>query len=197
MSAVKPIRGVGIEQTTLDRLVDGELDGARRAELLRELDGEPDGWKRCALAFLEAQSWREAVAVEIAPVDGVPRRVRGPSGRAPYRQAFGIAAAVFVAFGAGFVARGPRPSDGNGAAGSMLAHRPEIKDSRVDDNALPLRRTEPPATAVPEYLRRQMERQGYQVNGDRKMVPVALEDGRKVAVPVETVSLRYVGRPIH
>ena len=42
-----------------------------------------------------------------------------------------------------------------------------------------------------------MEREGYEVTGDRKLVPVALEDGRKVTVPVETVSYRYVGRRIH
>ena len=42
-----------------------------------------------------------------------------------------------------------------------------------------------------------MEREGYEVTGDRKLLPVALEDGRKVAVPVETVSYRYVGRRIH
>lgn len=41
----------------LDRLVDGELSQAERRALLAALDDEPGGWRRCALAFLEAQSW--------------------------------------------------------------------------------------------------------------------------------------------
>ena len=43
-----------------DLLVDGELSPERRRQLLAHLDSEPDGWKRCALAFLEAQSFRES-----------------------------------------------------------------------------------------------------------------------------------------
>ncbi|MBN2217833.1 MAG: hypothetical protein JW719_10715 [Pirellulales bacterium] len=44
-----------------DLLADGQLDDARRRELLAGLDDRPGGWRRCALAFLEAQSWREAM----------------------------------------------------------------------------------------------------------------------------------------
>jgi hypothetical protein len=40
-----------------DRLVDGELSPAERRELLASLDAQPEGWRRCALAFLEAQTW--------------------------------------------------------------------------------------------------------------------------------------------
>lgn len=46
-----------LDQRALDRLVDGELDAEARRELLLSLDARPDGWRRCALAFLEAQSW--------------------------------------------------------------------------------------------------------------------------------------------
>ncbi|MEJ7637798.1 MAG: hypothetical protein WKF75_07380, partial [Singulisphaera sp.] len=46
----------------IDRLVDGELDPAERHALLVRFETEPGGWRRCALAFLEAQSWREALA---------------------------------------------------------------------------------------------------------------------------------------
>ena len=42
-----------------DRLVDGELSGGERRALLESLDARPQGWRRCALAFLEAQSWRK------------------------------------------------------------------------------------------------------------------------------------------
>src|SRR5262245_1884809 len=46
------------EDRVLDRLVDGELSPGQRRELMAALDDEPGGWRRCALAFLEAQSWR-------------------------------------------------------------------------------------------------------------------------------------------
>ena len=46
----------------LDKLVDGELTDADRKELLSNLDEEPGAWRRCALAFLEAQSWRGDLA---------------------------------------------------------------------------------------------------------------------------------------
>src|SRR3954453_22699968 len=42
-----------------DRLVDGELSTAERRELLALLDKRPEGWRKCALAFLEAQAWKK------------------------------------------------------------------------------------------------------------------------------------------
>jgi hypothetical protein len=47
------------EDILIDRLVDGELTDDDRRRLLQSLDERPEGWRRCALAFLEAQSWRE------------------------------------------------------------------------------------------------------------------------------------------
>jgi len=47
-----------IDYRQIDRLVDGELTEAEQRELLLALDRHPDGWRRCALAFLEAQCLR-------------------------------------------------------------------------------------------------------------------------------------------
>jgi hypothetical protein len=44
----------------LDRIVEGDLSPADLREALDRLERDPDGWKRCALAFLEAQCWRES-----------------------------------------------------------------------------------------------------------------------------------------
>jgi hypothetical protein len=44
-----------------DRLVDGELSEEKRRELLAGLDNEPGGWRRCALAFLESQCWKQSL----------------------------------------------------------------------------------------------------------------------------------------
>jgi hypothetical protein len=47
------------DDVVFDRLVDGELSPSERRQVLESLDKRPEGWRRCALAFLEAQSWRE------------------------------------------------------------------------------------------------------------------------------------------
>ena len=53
-------------QRQFDLLVDGELSEADRRTLLLQLEHEPDGWRRCALAFLEAQCWKAELG-QIAP----------------------------------------------------------------------------------------------------------------------------------
>lgn len=45
------------DDTKFDRLVDGELTTDEYREMLTTLDEEPGGWRRCAMAFLEAQAW--------------------------------------------------------------------------------------------------------------------------------------------
>ena len=45
-------------QIGLDRLADGELSPEGQRRLLAALENQPDGWRRCALAFVEAQAWR-------------------------------------------------------------------------------------------------------------------------------------------
>lgn len=49
------------KQYLLDLLVDGELADDERRELLAWCEREPDGWRRCALAFLEAQNWSQVL----------------------------------------------------------------------------------------------------------------------------------------
>jgi hypothetical protein len=50
-----------------DRLVDGELSDVERRRLLASLDDRPEGWRRCALAFLEAQCWSEQLGELVRP----------------------------------------------------------------------------------------------------------------------------------
>jgi hypothetical protein len=89
-----------------DRLVDGELSSAERRALLESLDSRPQGWRQCALAFLEAQSWKtqlREVAAEPA-VAAVAEKFTAPN-RATRRttiraaaQWLAVAAALLVAF---------------------------------------------------------------------------------------------------
>ena len=59
------------DDTSFDRLVDDELSEEERRELLGQLDDEPSGWRRCALAFLEAQCWRRALSEKSSLRDSV------------------------------------------------------------------------------------------------------------------------------
>ena len=49
-----------IDDDLIDRIVDGALTPAQLRAAIDRLDRQPEGWKRCALAFLEAQCWGEA-----------------------------------------------------------------------------------------------------------------------------------------
>jgi hypothetical protein len=51
----------------IDQIVDGALTPAQLRAAIDCLDREPDGWKRCTLAFLEAQCWRDSFRLVGAP----------------------------------------------------------------------------------------------------------------------------------
>ena len=77
-----------IDGLEIDLLVDGELDERRRRELLAELDKKPDGWRRCALAFLEDQCWRQTCGsinadLKSEPTTRPPALARKPSDSKP------------------------------------------------------------------------------------------------------------------
>jgi len=110
-----------------DRLVDGELSESKRTELLASLDREPDGWRRCALAFLEAQCWkkelgglRQSVPAGSSASAPVPRPTKRKS--SPFRlpgTLLAMAACFLLALGAGVLWRhsGNSLADVFGAAG--------------------------------------------------------------------------------
>lgn len=50
-----------IADQVLDQLADDELSEDQRRQVLSALDLDPQGWRRCAMAFLEAQAWRRAM----------------------------------------------------------------------------------------------------------------------------------------
>jgi hypothetical protein len=51
-------------------------------------------------------------------------------------------------------------------------------------------------SVIPPEVRRALERSGHMVRQRRELVPIQLEDGRHVIVPVDHAELHYVGRPI-
>jgi hypothetical protein len=44
----------------IDQMVDGGMMPGELRQCIERLDAAPEGWRRCALAFLEAQSWADA-----------------------------------------------------------------------------------------------------------------------------------------
>ena len=59
------------EDSRFDRLVDGALSVVEYKSLLASLEDEPGGWRRCAMAFLEAQAWgKEFAAIRRREEDG-------------------------------------------------------------------------------------------------------------------------------
>ncbi len=97
------------DDVLLDRLVDGELPETERRQLLKSLDKRPDGWRRCALAFLKAQSWCDELGqlARTKAVKPAPARQANPESRwSAGVQWLAIAATVLVAFGLGWLQHG-------------------------------------------------------------------------------------------
>lgn len=161
----------------LDRLVDGELSGGERRDLLESLDRRSDGWRRCALAFLEAQAWRggmrQAVngfALQSATEGAVPADpsvtlaekstpVRSRSARAAGAW-LATAAGLLVAFGlgramspdnaappTGQVAQQPHVSEPGVPAAADQAHDADVVTLVVDDGRGRARRVRVPLVA--------------------------------------------------
>jgi hypothetical protein len=91
-------------QHDIDRLVGGDLTKAESRLLVARLDADPAGWKQCALAYMEAQSWRRTFESMVAHEEQpVPRSIPADSERPrrSRRRMLGTVAAVVVAFVAG------------------------------------------------------------------------------------------------
>ncbi len=66
--------------------MDGDLEPGARRLLLAALADEPGGWQRCALTFLEAQSWRKASRQLAAEPGGGPSGARPPVAQPLWRR---------------------------------------------------------------------------------------------------------------
>jgi hypothetical protein len=184
----------------IDRLVDGELADADRRALLVRLDTEPDGWRRCALAFLESQSWRAALGQLGSDSDA--QSLQPGTRSAPARQADRwrraawftvLAASIAVAFVLGWSAHGT-PVQRESHAPSV-AESPRVPATVPDEvaasQARPGTPAEPPDALEP--LVKRLEQRGYRTESQKRSVSVALKDGRKLDVPVHEVRVQYVG----
>ncbi len=222
-------RAGAVDALEIDALVAGDLAESTRRDLLIRLDASPDGWRRCALAFLEDQAWRDALGGPIAaapagPTPATPDLALHPRRRRRWLPIRAAAAASLAAstFAAGFAMGGasrvrevtpvavvepravPRPAVAeeptirnvgyidlvDRSAGETPPERvPILEGPGPDERWL---QAEP--SPVPDYVRAQWERRGFQMEERRRFVPLALEDGRRVSIPVDEVALEYVGQ---
>jgi hypothetical protein len=128
-------------ENQIDKLVDGELNDGEMRELLLALEAQPEGWRRCALAFVEAQTLRR----DFAGIASAPCEEQRPSGRGvvvaqgssrrSHLSTLGwaaIAASLLVAFTAGSSVRGLWSE-------AVVAHTgtPETPVAMTDNNAAP------------------------------------------------------------
>jgi hypothetical protein len=119
----------------LDRLVDGEMSHDEQRQLILSLEAQPDGWRRCSMAFLEAQAWgrecqhlasgRAPMALPQQPV--APRQAAGATA---WFKPLSVAAGLVLAFTLGFAARGTSEP-----AAIEIASAPKDTNSTAMDTA--------------------------------------------------------------
>jgi hypothetical protein len=238
------------DEAVFDRLVDGELSREETRSLLRSLDERPDGWRRCALAFLEAQAWsRELRAVQQEAAAGPLTRCQSEAGlrHAAAASAVGrrwplylaIAASFLLMFGLGVAFRGGLSWMGEGRQEPPMVRRDQRTappnafanggesvppsspieslrpqpgghvrlvmdrgDGSVSESVeLPVVELSPQnawllsgqGLAIPPEVRRDLQRQGRQLQQRRHVVPVRTQDGRQIVIPVQQWELTPVG----
>ncbi len=188
-----------IANTQLDLLVDGELSDEERREVLSRLDTEPDGWRRCALAFLEAQTWREGMRA--AASDSVVEMAAASPKRQPAcRRLPGVlamAGCFLVALGLGAAvdelagrrssrSTAPVPgvaqvADGSAAKESTnLEPSPAASATRAPETAVPYQYVsipaEDPVSGKAESIRMPVVPQEYLGEGWPYQIPSVLPD---------------------
>ena len=214
------------DEMRFDRLVDGQLSEQQRHDLLAGLDDEPGGWRRCALAFLESQCWKQALGAfareSLPPAE--PAAATLPSRSVwPGRLAtvLAMAASFMLAMWLGWwvqrdgvgqlannvgtqqplstdLPRGDSPAKpwrivtvsapGQGGKPGPAINLPAMERDRLDKQWM---QNLPPA--IPENVRKALARTGHEIKQRRELVPVPLEDGRQLVMPVDQVDVHYVG----
>src|SRR3972149_3765527 len=96
-----------LDDRRFDLLVDGELPESERRNLLSTLDDLPGGWRRCALAFLEAQTWNEEMRSirqeSVSPAQPARAAAQRACRGGPFRTLLPMAARFLIALGLGMV----------------------------------------------------------------------------------------------
>lgn len=225
------------DDARFDRLVDGALTAPEYKAFVAALEDEPGGWRRCALAFLEAQAWgKEFAAIRRVDQDRVrpaappvETKVISRGGTVFSAGSLLCAALSFVlAFGLGLFSYGKlfppssaaphmaaKPSEKVNAAGALDRNSAAARAGAVDRMHLVIDRGEglPPEEivvpvveagmaareslvlaepAIPDSVLRSLRLRGHKISRQHEYIPIALDDGRQVILPVEQYQITPV-----
>jgi hypothetical protein len=141
-----------LDGTRFDRLVDGELSAAEYQALLKQLDERPALWRPCALAFLEAQAWRNEMSAIRRGQEMAPPKRPMPAAVLPMRRwlpLLAIAASFVLSFVGGLAVQ--RLLDRDGGESPLVAgnadpqHDGKAKRAATTDDDFSLTGKEPDA----------------------------------------------------
>ncbi|MFO0868528.1 MAG: hypothetical protein U0935_06225 [Pirellulales bacterium] len=197
-----------VDDSTLDRLVDGEVHGAEYRRLLVTLEATPDGWRRCALAFLSAQALRRELSLPVpavtaaAPVPHVPANVPQPASGWSATHWLALAASWLMVFGLAWEwsaarhdSRSPAPS-ATGVTTDLPRPSPALPPPTPSPapaaNGMNWVRTE--ERVLPRQLVEQLRERGHDLQVREHFFPLQLQDGQQVIVPVQEMKVAPVRR---
>jgi hypothetical protein len=203
----------------LDRLVSGDLDDRDRGPLIAWLEEDPRRWRLCGLLFLESQTWSKALAEWPCTVRSLKSATPAsitmstpPTRRRPIMYGAILAASVFLSFLLGFSIRDANelnpsmahdhlvtPDNASSASvNPVLAELPlqstfrGLQQSTLQIPVVPTAVTNSAEEPLPDYVRQQWERRGYQLQLERRFVFARLPGGQQVAVPIQQYSVKHV-----
>jgi hypothetical protein len=176
----------------IDALVDGELSDPRRADLLRRLELSPGGWRQLSLAFLEAQSWQQALRAESSVRQASPKTAERRTSRRAIAWTGAWAVSAALAFSVGLALNGrSQPGSAMNAATTTAPVPVMVRDSKA---TTPTFQSSAMAQTLSPAARQQLERLGFRVQERPRVVSFERPDGQTVQVLVHEVELHFVGR---
>ncbi len=175
-----------LDEHTVQRCVDGELNEVEQQALLCQLERTPAGWRAVALAFIEHQVWSQAgldfvrtpaASTASEPSQGQPLRVRGS-----WLRSTALVASTLVAIGLGYL--GGSRKDSSRSTDSPLALAPSLKfpTQNVSTNG----GRPNPVEAVPSSRRDRsgltpvMQVELIPEGTDSRPIPMAVYDGKDI-----------------
>jgi hypothetical protein len=196
-----------IDGQLIDRLVDGELPNPVRRELLLRFETEPDGWRRCALAFLEAQTWRSSLdsisTMVLAAPHSLPARdgaEHGSRARLSVARLIGLAAGLAIAFAMGWESNAWHAELPAGRATARvqspesIANHPPLPEAPMNSGVKSVQAAKAPEKpTLLDPLIKKWEQRGYRAEWQKRQISMELRDGRKIDVPIREYELRYIG----
>ncbi len=185
-----------MNELTIQRLADGELDANQRAAAIRQLDRCPDQWRKVALELLHRRLLDRAIghhvdeqlsACTIGGSDELKSRQSGIA-RRRLLNPLAMAATVLLMLSLGYWL------GQTDLRRATVVEHPAILDQLSAESRLSLADALAKCvTPVPDSFRREMLSAGYFVAEDQQLRQVELPTGRTIEMPVRHFNIHYLG----